>query len=624
MTKIFMLFILFVILMTEWSEAGLPPTTLGNLNESAKTTTFNFKVPNKQSTKITGGGLIETGNKNILSNASFEADLPESSWVTPSGVVTINTSTVIDGAKSWQVSHTAEPVSIYQDSTLYASQFADGVDGLVGIWVKTALSDIYVCARAAGASLVSSKFSNCVAVSSNNKWAFYQVPTILGATSNGVEVASYNSSGVSVAVTGDVYIDDAIVGAFPTRQTVDQSKIAGESYFAGTTNCVWTRTSTTVGAFATDADCPGPTTAYSSMGSWQTTDADLPRQTINNLPAGVYKAKFIIQTIQTTGGTSVFAINDGATTCEAVPGANDTGFRSGIIVECTFTYQSAGNRVFELYTASSSGTVNANNDFPSAPRASTKFILEYFGNSSIYSASCGANCVDSFPVQVSSGGTVLKDDFDIINGNCSLSGTSNETKTCSFNTGRFNVAPVIVSTPCASTSLAQTDTSVSISGLSNTSAQFTTRDLNNTPADRAFCFVAYKNGADFTASRTIVGSFKEVVTSVGSTAPDIQSVYFGSGTNCASNCTTGTCSICTQVGSKITSVTWNSTGAYNINGIDGTKYICNGNGLTVGVGYASAFHDRASSPTTFARVTFYAGGSQVNAGYASVTCIGNP
>jgi hypothetical protein len=121
----------------------------------------------------------------------------------------------------------------------------------------------------------------------------------------------------------------------------------GESYFAGTTNCTgWTRTSATLGRVATDADCPGPTILSSNLGSWQTTDTDLPLQTINNLPPGTYKATFIVPFAMNTAAGAALAIHDGSTTCTAVQ-ANNFTTTVGQVVSCYFTYTTAGNRACE-------------------------------------------------------------------------------------------------------------------------------------------------------------------------------------------------------------------------------------------------------------------------------------
>lgn len=65
-------FFVFSLLWLSVSNAALPPTTLKGQSGS-KATTFNYEVPFNQATK-TGGvnGLIETGNKNLLSNPGFE------------------------------------------------------------------------------------------------------------------------------------------------------------------------------------------------------------------------------------------------------------------------------------------------------------------------------------------------------------------------------------------------------------------------------------------------------------------------------------------------------------------------------------------------------------------------
>lgn len=174
-------------------------------------------------------------------------------------------------------------------------------------------------------------------------------------------------------------LSQAATTKVPATMVSGLPRIAGESFFAGTASCSWSRTSTTVGAFTSSATCPGPTVVYSSLGSWQTTDSDLPRQTINSLPAGIYKAKFYASSAMGTANASAFAINDGTTTCEPVR-ANDAATNAGgAVVECTFVYASSGNRVFELYGGSAATALTIGNN-QTAPRISTKFILEYWGN----------------------------------------------------------------------------------------------------------------------------------------------------------------------------------------------------------------------------------------------------
>jgi hypothetical protein len=134
--------------------------------------------------------------------------------------------------------------------------------------------------------------------------------------------------------------------------------------------------------------------------------------------------------------------------------------------------------------------------------------------------------------------------------------------------------------------------------------------------------ICQKQGSDFVATRTIVGSFKDAVTSQGSNVADIQSVYFGSGANCATVCSTSPCTICQQVGAKITSVTRTATGVYLLNGLDAQKYVCSGSATTTAGNGIPLFADKASgsSLNIYSRVTTVA----TDASYAAVTCVGIP
>lgn len=328
--------------------------------------------------------LLETGNKNILTNPSFEHATFSTGWTNSAGTFTADTVVEIDGLKASKLVLSAQTMSLTQSSTLYAAQFADGVQGIASVRVKSDVA-LKVCSIQAGT--VSS--TNCVDVVANSKWGLYKVPFILGGTSNGISIAS------SGAVSGTVYIDDAFVAAVDLQVSTDSSRIAGSSYFAATTGSNLTRTSTTLGAFTAVAAFPGPIITSSSLGTWSTTDSNLPIQTIDNLPAGKYKATFEFGAATTLLANSAFAINDGTTTCESSAGSAATSV-SAKTVSCVFTYSTTGTRSFQLFAATSSNSVVlSNDDTPS--RSNTKFILEYFGNSSVYSstnadtdwASCG-------------------------------------------------------------------------------------------------------------------------------------------------------------------------------------------------------------------------------------------
>ena len=243
---------------------------------------------------------------------------------------------------------------------------------------------------------------------------------------------------------------------------------------------------------------------------------------------------------------------------------------------------------------------------------STKFILEYFGSGQTYSSQCGANCVDVFSAQVSSADAVSNENVDFINGSCTDVDAGEAT--CTFNTGIFTVAPNCT----CSTGQFSGDRPCHVTTTSSVASVYTT--FNGVGTNNNFTLSCQKQGADFTVTRTVVGSFKEVVTTVGKTSPDIQSVQFGTGADCSGACTTGTCIRCNQVGSKITSVTWQSTGTYRLNGLDGTKYNCSGGGI--GVKYAPTLQNTNTSTSSYVTVVNGVDTTPQNAGSNVVVCHG--
>ena len=208
------------------AKAGLPPTTAAGQDQS-NITTFNFKVPNNLATNIGGGTLLESGNTNILINPSFEHQAADTGW-TLGGTAGAGSdiTTVIHGKKSWFFNATSQTTSLVQSSTLYQAQFADGVQGLASIRVKTNhTGTCSVCSVQAGT--VST--TNCVSVQSHNKWGLYKVPMILGATSNGISLACTSGTGLT-------YVDDAFVGAVDLKADVGNVS----NWRNGTCSGTWT------------------------------------------------------------------------------------------------------------------------------------------------------------------------------------------------------------------------------------------------------------------------------------------------------------------------------------------------------------------------------------------------
>lgn len=199
----YILFI-FIIAFTDYvfGQGDAPPLLQGQYQGSKSVGSF-IQTPNSGVTKINSStALIETGNNNILVNPSFEHQVFSTGWTVGSGTFTEETVNEIHGKKAAKLVLSAQTMALTQDSSLYAAQFADGVQGLASVRIKSDVA-LKVCSRSAGVT----SSSLCVDVQANNKWGLYKVPFILGATSNGISVASTG------AVSGTVYVDNAFVGA---------------------------------------------------------------------------------------------------------------------------------------------------------------------------------------------------------------------------------------------------------------------------------------------------------------------------------------------------------------------------------------------------------------------------
>jgi hypothetical protein len=170
------------------------------------------QFPNNLVTNMGGiDALVETGNNNILSNPSFEHLTVSSGWTdsgTDTGIATAVA--VVNGKKAIGFLPVARSVNLTQSSTLYASQFADGVQGLAMVRIKSDVA-VKVCSIQAG--VVST--TNCVTTNTDLKWGLYKVPFILGGTSNGISISTNGT-----LVTGTVIVDDAFVGATDLSQNI--------------------------------------------------------------------------------------------------------------------------------------------------------------------------------------------------------------------------------------------------------------------------------------------------------------------------------------------------------------------------------------------------------------------
>ncbi len=111
--------------------------------------------------------------------------------------------------------------------------------------------------------------------------------------------------------------------------------------------------------------------------------------------------------------------------------------------------------------------------------------------------------------------------------------------------------------------------------------------------------------------------------SSGSVSGNIQMVTFGSGAGAIAPCTTGTCTLGTQrLGSLISSITFSSTGSYQVNGLDYAKWSCVGSGWSSVTGqYYVLWTHIANGTGSYVSVQTGILTAPANAGGVTVFCL---
>jgi hypothetical protein len=440
---------------------GSSAPTFVNKSISAKSqnntsvTAEEIQVPNNLLTQVgTNKHLNETGNKNILSNPSFEHSTFSTSWTNSSGTFTQETSTVIDGKASAKLVLSSQTMALTQSSTLYQAQFADGVQGLASVKIKSDIA-LNVCPIQAG----SVSAVNCVVTDSSNTWRTYKVPFILGATSNGISIASSGSA------TGTVYIDDSFVG--PMDLT------------SGAITCTSSSCETVLSA------------SVSSTGVVSNENVD-----------------WISGNASKTTGIYTFTFNSGLATVPMNCTANEYGVTGTSRVLAIRS--STSTTVIVGAKSASDGTTLVDNDFQLICQKQgadwTKAEANKTGG--IYSNVAGAESVDVFSAKVSSAAVISDENIDWL----SSASVATSTFTVLFNTGVFNSTPNCVLTPDG---IVSTYSEIKIVS-ANSSASQIQYWTGSTSGSGAFNgalgvrIVCQKSSADFKASKLIVGSFKNV------------------------------------------------------------------------------------------------------------------
>lgn len=650
----------------------VPKSISAKAENGSSVTLEEIQVPNNQlTTTATNKHLLNDcgSSNNLLANCGFEHSTPATGWTLTNGSSAVETSNVKQGKKSLKLTLTAQSLDFYQTSILNVAAFADGVNGSISLAIKTTVDNVYLCRTDSAGAVVAStdgtKITNCVKAPNTGKWSDLVMPIILGATSNGLRLVSLTpSTAASVAVTGDVYVDQGILEAGLKTQVANN--IGPWTTFTPTGT--WTTNTTYTGKYrqvgenyeyqmeAATSGAPTATTLSFNLPSGHVIDTAKMITVSGNYPVIPSSA-----TTSLDAGIQIFNSQVGANTSTSVSpltsGATLTNVNIGLVTQAApFTFGS-GDKVavsFSVPIVSLSGASSVYS-IPSDSFSTDSNTLAHKTTAIASTDPIGTYNTYSYAINTNTKticGTAPSILPNAADGFKIFTRAYNAASTCG------NPARVEIKIGAAGTKFPTIKTDIYKSAAKVTSMS-PDKVIVSSTAELGFTYNAYDeatgvividSGAPFNATTTsnqfaasdgtgstsgflvinaqkmkdsIVGSFAEVVTSIGTTSPDIQSVYFGSSADCSTVCTTGNCTICNQVGNKITSVSFSSTGVYNVNGIDGTKYSCTGNG--VGATQLAANHQRAASTSTIAKIVFLNPSSaNANASLASVTCHGKP
>lgn len=269
-----------LLIFVQTAHAAYPPTTIQGQSDATATTKFNFQVPNNQYTDLGGiKSLIETGNNNLLKNPGFEASTYSTSWTITNSTGSLDTTNEVQGLQGAALSLSAQTGDLIRQSISPSSNLASQ-NFEASCRVKTSLTSIQVC------GLVSNTEQTCVSVAPND-------------VSGLVTTNFISSSGATVGVkvkatsteTGSVYVDDCYVGQARNIGTTSQAILMGGLTITGCTGA-WTTTSTTLTTFAVQTSCVYTTFGNALAPNNVTASNMIPGIKFAQLPAGDYMIQY--------------------------------------------------------------------------------------------------------------------------------------------------------------------------------------------------------------------------------------------------------------------------------------------------------------------------------------------
>lgn len=518
----------------------------GKSENNTAVTMEELQVPNNQLTLTASGKYLYNncgGGNNLLADCGFEKSTLDTAWVTTGTTATISsnstTTYISNGSKSLKLAATSQVFTIVQDSSLFAAGWSAGTQGviLLDLW-STHNADITICARAAAATLTTGCYT-VTAAQRNGGVNTIAIPVILGATSNGISISG--ASG-----TGDTYIDNV---------RVEQNTL-----------------SSNVGII-------GPQTAYTPTftGYGTVSTSNITYQQIGTNV--IFSGTFASGTATATEGRISFP--NSWTTPSTIPTLSVAGHWSpsvsqashggNVLIEPSVGYMTFSDRGTYGSTGVN-GLGKANGDATVSAGAQTMSIFaivpisQLVGTANIFKSTCGAECVDTLTARSSTVPALSNLNVSGWVTSVANSGTNNQTKTFTVPSGIFTVTPNCTCTANETSASSADKTCFQDTALSTTTSLVFYTTSSATATNMAMTISCGKAGADFTASRQISGSFKEVITAPGITKPKSCLYAFGGAASTLASpveCTTGTCVEVTDTCATVTAPTRAAAGQYD-------------------------------------------------------------
>lgn len=575
------------------------------------------------------GGGAGGSRLNLLTDGSFEDGVSEG---TCSGCTASQESVDVlatpNNEKALKLTFSASTGCYTVDKTTSATY--SNTQGLVGAWIKNSSAGVTLTTRRNGADTL-----NVKTIDTNGIYTYHEIPDVTGSTSFGYKICATSS------ITGVIFADEtflgpskvlantSVIGPWTTgvctsshttavtttckyRQVGDSIEINFKNTYSGLTNAVNLTFGLPNGWTVDTSKLQGPAANFTPYLS-----------TVSFLDSGVtlhpgYATYWDTSNIQiryfNNAATATAVKSDNAVT-NVLPATTSSGDTVDALVVVPITQFAASTNTLS--------STNGNTSWASCGHTAADFTG--FGTVTNIETQCKRDGDDLLMKGKFTSGTSTAVEARVALKHQGLSLTSASTpKIPSIQAAGFDqigtTGGVAQAIGASRTILVEPSVGYfTYSSRSSTASGLTKLNGNSVASSgEVLSFNARIPISTWDNSNVIVASLKDTPTTIGSTGVDFQSVFFGSGTDCSSACTSGFCTICSQQGNRITSAEWISTSIIRLNGIDGKKYNCVGNGY--GSTYIPLLHNKSASTTSYVGLEHATG----NTAYNSVICTGIP